>query len=99
MIKHWAIRRANLVIERSDGAAPEVKLLDHLFALEWTTEHLASVFKTTETLEKSLKIFGASVNAAVRFFFDMAEIKGSHCKFDIDSTDMRVFVEIGRAHV
>ena len=64
--KHWAIRKAILVIDRHPEAEPSIKLADYLFEKEWTQERLASVFKTTKHLQKGLSQFGADVNKVER---------------------------------
>jgi len=92
-IKHWNIRKVDLNINRHPEAEASIKLADFLFKRDWTPSALSSLFKTTKNLKKSLDIFGGSVNKAMRFVFDIDEIQGSHCEFDIDLTEMKVRVE------
>lgn len=92
-IKHWAIRKAILNINRHPEADPSIKLADYLFSKDWTPEKLSSVFKTTKNLQKGLGLFGADVSNAMRFVLDMHEVEGNHCKFDVDLSDMKLRVE------
>ena len=92
-IKHWAIRKAILNINRHPESDPSIKLADYLFSKDWTPEKLSSVFKTTKNLQKGLGLLGADVSNAMRFVLDMHEVEGNHCKFDVDVSDMKLRVE------
>ncbi len=91
--KNYAIRKVSLVIKRHQEAESSIKLADYLFARQWSPERLASLFKTTDDLAKSLKTFGDSVNEAAEFVFDMDDIQGIHCGFAIDLADSKVSIE------
>ena len=93
-IKHWAIRKAILNINRHPEADPSIKLADYLFSKDWTPEKLSSVFKTTKNLQKGLGLFGADVNNAMQFILGTIRILRKHFTLSV----LRIFVHSVSCH-